>query len=66
MVPRPASAWPKVPPGFKVDLYATGLKNPRLMRSAPNGDLFLAESHVGTILVFRGIGGDSEAPGQAS
>jgi hypothetical protein len=33
MIPRPASAWPKVPPGFKVDLYATGLKNPRLMPS---------------------------------
>ena len=61
MIPRPASAWPKVPSGFKVDLYATGLKNPRLMRTAPNGDVFLAESHVGTILVFRGISGDGKA-----
>jgi glucose/arabinose dehydrogenase len=61
MIPRPADAWPKVPPGFKVDLYATGLKNPRLMRTAPNGDVFLAESHVGTILVFRGISGDGKA-----
>ncbi len=27
------------PPGFKVDLYADGLSNPRLIRTAPNGDL---------------------------
>ncbi len=61
MIPRPAHAWPKVPPGFKVDLYATGLENPRLMRTAPNGDVFLAESHAGTILVFRGVGADGKA-----
>jgi glucose/arabinose dehydrogenase len=63
MIPRPANAWPKVPPGFKVDLYATGLKNPRLMRTAPNGDVFLAESHAGTILVFRGVDADGKAAG---
>src|ERR1700739_1149261 len=27
--PRPANAWPIAPKGFKVDLYATGLDNPR-------------------------------------
>jgi glucose/arabinose dehydrogenase len=60
MIPRPARAWPKAPPGFKVELFATGLKNPRLMRVAPNGDVFLAESHAGTIVVFRGIGADGK------
>jgi glucose/arabinose dehydrogenase len=44
VVPRPANAWPVAPKGFKVDLYVTGLDNPRLLRTAPNGDLFLAES----------------------
>ena len=44
VVPRPANAWPIAPKGFKVELYATGLDNPRLIRFAPNGDLFLAES----------------------
>ena len=44
VVARPANAWPQAPKGFKVDLYATGLDNPRLLRVAPNGDLFLAES----------------------
>lgn len=55
LVRRPKNAWPKVPPGFKVGLYASGLYKPRLLRAAPNGDLFLAESWLGRILVFRGI-----------
>src|SRR5260370_23012188 len=51
---RPANAWPQALPGFKVDLYASGLDNPRLVRAAPNGDVFLAESRTGKIKVFRG------------
>ena len=61
VVSRPANAWPKAPAGFKVELYADGLKNPRLMRTAPNGDVFLAESMAGIIKVFRGIGPDGKA-----
>jgi glucose/arabinose dehydrogenase len=55
VVPRPANAWPIAPKGFKVELYTTGLDNPRLIRFAPNGDLFLAESSSGKIKVFRGV-----------
>ena len=40
---RPSNAWPQAPAGFKVELYAPNLRNPRLIRTAPNGDLFLAE-----------------------
>jgi len=65
VVPRPANAWPQAPKGFKVDLYATGLDNPRLLRTAPNGDIFLAESQTGKIRVFRGAGSDGK-PQQAS
>jgi glucose/arabinose dehydrogenase len=61
VVPRPDNAWPVAPKGFKVDLYATGLDNPRLLRVAPNGDLFLAESATGKIKVFRGVGPDGKA-----
>jgi len=57
VVARPANAWPIAPAGFKVELYASGLDNPRLLRTAPNGDIFLAESDPGKILVFRGITG---------
>ncbi|MGA7107619.1 MAG: PQQ-dependent sugar dehydrogenase [Terracidiphilus sp.] len=60
VVDRPANAWPIAPKGFKVDMYVTGLDNPRLLRVAPNGDLFLAESGSGKIKVFRGIGTDGK------
>jgi len=60
-VSRPANAWPQAPPGFKVEQYASGLNYPRLMRTAPNGDLFLAESRLGEIKVFRGVGKDGKA-----
>jgi glucose/arabinose dehydrogenase len=59
--PRPANAWPQAPSGFKVELYATGLKNPRLIRTAPNGDIFLAESSADEVKLFRGIGTDGKA-----
>ena len=38
VVPRPAGAMPQAAPGYTVTLYADGLENPRLMRTAPNGD----------------------------
>ncbi|MGC2028389.1 MAG: cytochrome c, partial [Steroidobacteraceae bacterium] len=46
VVARPEKAWPKVPAGFKVQLYAAGLDQPRLIRTAPNGDFFVAESKL--------------------
>jgi glucose/arabinose dehydrogenase len=55
VIERPAEAWPQAPPGFAVQLYASGLQNPRLLRAAPNGDVFLAESEPGNIKVLRGI-----------
>jgi glucose/arabinose dehydrogenase len=61
LIPRPSDAWPQAPPGFRVQLYACGLQNPRLIRMAPSGDVFLAESAPGTIRVFRGIASDGHA-----
>ena len=60
IVARPQNAWPKAPKGFKVELFATGLNNPRLMRTAPNGDIFLAETNGGNIKVLRGITADGK------
>jgi glucose/arabinose dehydrogenase len=65
MVPRPSNAWPIAPKGFKVEQYTTGLDNPRLLRVAPNGDLFVVESQPGKILVFRGSTPDGK-PQQTS
>ena len=59
-MPRPDNAWPVAPTGFKVELYAAGLVNPRLLRTAPNGDIFLAESEPGRIRVFRGVTADGK------
>ena len=61
LVSRPARAWPQAPAGFKVDQYATGLSNPRLARTAPNGDIFIAESQPGRVKVLRGFGKDGQA-----
>jgi glucose/arabinose dehydrogenase len=60
VVPRPEGAWPKVLPGFKVEQYAVGLENPRLIRTAPNGDFFVAEMDPGRIKVFHGINGEGK------
>lgn len=53
IVQRPADAWPKVPPGFKVEALVTGLAAPRLLRTAPNGDIFVAETQNGSIRILR-------------
>jgi glucose/arabinose dehydrogenase/mono/diheme cytochrome c family protein len=53
--PRPEGAWPQALPGFTVQLYATGLNNPRLITTAPNGDFFVAQMDEGDIKIFRGI-----------
>src|SRR5271169_1626610 len=54
---------PKAPPGFAVDLFAAGLNMPRVIRVAPNGDIFLAETGAGRVRVFR-PGGAGAGPAQ--
>src|ERR1700733_11529671 len=61
VVPRPEGALPVAPAGFKVELYAEGFKEPRLIRTAPNGDLFMADSHGDKLIVMRGVGADGKA-----
>ena len=60
VVPRPEGAVPQALPGYTVKLYAEGLENPRLMRTAPNGDLFVAETGPGRIRVLRGHDGSGK------
>ena len=59
--PRPEGAMPQAPSGYSVSLYAAGLDNPRLLRTAPSGDVFLAESRTGLIKVFRSKAGVDKA-----
>jgi hypothetical protein len=44
---------PIVPNGFEVNLFASGLAGPRIVRTAPNGDIFVAESLAGRVSVLR-------------
>jgi glucose/arabinose dehydrogenase len=53
VVPMPAGAAPKVPEGFVAELVTSELRKPRVIRVAPNGDLFVADSMFGAVHVFR-------------
>src|SRR6201996_5223790 len=57
VVTRPAGAMPQVPPGFRIELFAEGLSGPRIIRAAPNGDIFVAETRAGRIRVLRAADG---------
>jgi hypothetical protein len=61
VVPAPTNATLRVPSGFTVKLFAKGLQNPRLTRTAPNGDIFIAETGRNRIRVLRAAKG-AEAP----
>ena len=61
IVERPADARLSVPMGFEVSVFADGLSNPRRMALAPNGDIFVAESRSGEILLLRDGDGDGVA-----
>lgn len=60
---RPEGANPVVLPGFTAELIASGIANPRVVRVAPNGDLFVANSNYDEIRVYR-LGKGSAKPVQ--
>ncbi len=62
-VDRPAGARLSVPPGFQVKLFASNLSGPRLLRTAPNGDIFVAETRADRIRVLRAADG-ADAPAE--
>jgi glucose/arabinose dehydrogenase len=53
VVPIRAGAKPRVPTGFSVEMVASGLAQPCVLRVAPNGDLFVADSVSNTVRVLR-------------
>jgi glucose/arabinose dehydrogenase len=58
LIPRKTGQLPSVPTGFRVQLYATGFTNPRLLATAPNGDIFLADSGGNTVRILHGVNSD--------
>jgi glucose/arabinose dehydrogenase len=53
VVPMPAGARPQVPEGFKAELVTTDAHKPRVIRTAPNGDLFVADSMFNSVRILR-------------
>ena len=51
-VAPPEGFLPKVPAGFTVSVFAR-VDNPRLFRTAPNGDLYVVQQDRGSIVVYR-------------
>jgi glucose/arabinose dehydrogenase len=60
VIDRPPDERPKAPSGFNVQLYASGFRDPRFLVTAPNGDIFVAESRANQIKVLR----DNNADGK--
>ncbi len=61
VIPRPHGAGLKLPPGFHAALFAEGLDDARWLAVAPNGDVFLAESQPGRIILLRDSAGGGRA-----
>jgi glucose/arabinose dehydrogenase len=61
VVPRPAGTELHVPPGFSVSLFADHLDRPRMIRTAPSGEIFVAESDAGRIRLLRSADGAPRA-----
>ena len=53
VVKPPEGFLPTAPKGFKVNVFATGFKEVRFLATAPDGDIFAADSGAGTIYVLR-------------
>jgi glucose/arabinose dehydrogenase len=61
VVRRPADAQLHVPSGFRIELFASGFRDPRFLLTAPNGDIFVVESRgANRIKALR----DSKASGK--
>lgn len=61
IVARPADAVLAAPPGFSVSEFLGGLTRPRLLTTAPNGDIFVAESAADRVTVVRAPAGAPQA-----
>lgn len=65
IVDQPPGASLSVPAGFRVRLFASDPAVPRLLRTAPNGDIFIADTRSGQVRVLRTVDG-ADAPSENS
>jgi glucose/arabinose dehydrogenase len=50
-----------VPAGFTLGVFADGLDQPRVIKAAPNGDIYVAERAPGQVRLLRDTNGDGRA-----
>jgi glucose/arabinose dehydrogenase len=50
-----------LPPGFRITIFAEGLEQPRVIRAAPGGAVFVAERKAGRVRLLRDTDGDGRA-----
>jgi glucose/arabinose dehydrogenase len=53
IIAPPANFLPQVPSGFRVSVFAGGFRQPRWLAIAPDGDVFVADSDAGEIVVMH-------------
>jgi glucose/arabinose dehydrogenase/cytochrome c2 len=53
LVPKPADAQVKLPPGFEMTVFASNTPGARKMLLAPNGDILLSETQSNKVVVMR-------------
>lgn len=51
----------RVPPGFWIDIYASGLGNTRMLAAAPDGTLYVTRREQGDVLALNDRDGDGRA-----
>lgn len=52
----PEGFLPAVPVGFQVNIFAKSFQVPRFLATAPNGDIFVADTGAGQVVVLRDAG----------
>jgi glucose/arabinose dehydrogenase len=62
VVSPPARFQPRVPSGFRVSVFAKGFTEPRWLAVAPDGDVFVADSAPGEVLVLHEPKGQGGSP----
>jgi len=66
VVAPPKDFRPQVPPGFHVSVFAKDFVSPRWLAVAPNGDVFVADSAAGEVIVLHGISAEGIAQSRTS
>lgn len=51
----------RLPDGFKISMWATGLKNARMLLVNPDGSVYLSRRQQGDVLLLRDANGDGRA-----